>query len=630
MRGHRQHPPPPALISPVESSSSTSPSKRPASFPPPGRNSSWTTAEEEVEDSESDDGMTPAQRDKLEIKREKNRVKQRNLRLRRANHITQLENALANLEAQHTSLETAHEALSSREANLQAWVRDLEGALYRAGAGNEVESLRRVWSAAAGGDMKHNNTNHMNGDGGGGALGALVQAAAWEGNADGYNDSRKRKREQQPRPAFWSRNSHGLQPPPPAPPSVPRHSSHHTLPPLPAFPFAQPPQQRPQTAPYDPARSTEPSPRSMRIENLLSPTDPNPPSHPTTATHSESDGSSERRWSGDVSVIDTFLGDFTDNPLTIYPIPGSNIRSSFSGPHSNTSTSKITRRDQGGAGTGTGTSLQRVDQDGNRQTTGKTTASPFGTRPNYGSRDISIPIEVPFTSSSYTFPSQHAHDISGPPSSLELNLGVSPLYPHPSVLVARQLLLFIYPSPLPFPLPPLPLDLAPNHQQIILTALSHLCPAHISQSFLAAQISSLPPSYAKILLTYQASPTADSRLNLFPIAILRACVISILDQGIPFDLSGFISHTLSAARIFGNPLDTDAWEMPGQFWDTWEAWFDKGRKFCDSLSAWRRRDGHTGSTVAEMILGLETEGARRTGKVGRPVGWSFAKFATGD
>ena len=194
---------------------------------------------------------------------------------------------------------------------------------------------------------------------------------------------------------------------------------------------------------------------------------------------------------------------------------------------------------------------------------------------------------------------------------------------HPSIRMARSLLLSILPSPLPFPLPPLSKNLSPSQQQIILIAISHLSPPSISHHFRAQQIRLLPAADAKLILEYQSSPKSDPRLVLLPIAILRAHIIAALLRNPGFDLHSFISDTLSRARIFGVPLDPDAWEMSDSFWDEWEGWVPRGREYCRSLAEWRRRDGHVGSTVVELILGLERPVARRGDAVGRPRGWSF-------
>lgn len=214
-------------------------------------------------------------------------------------------------------------------------------------------------------------------------------------------------------------------------------------------------------------------------------------------------------------------------------------------------------------------------------------------------------------------------DPSDPPPSY---LHVTHLYPHSSVLTARSLLLGLYPNPLPFPIPPLP-ALTPQHQQILLVALSNLSPPHVAEHFRSRQLRTLPATDAKIILEYQSSPFADPRLVLFPIAILRARVIAYLKKGMPIDVSDFISHTLRLARVFGDPLDPDAWEMPDPFWDTWEQWFPGGREYCGSLKSWRRREGHVGSTVEEMILGIEGENGRMKEEVGKPPGWKLPAAA---
>ena len=194
---------------------------------------------------------------------------------------------------------------------------------------------------------------------------------------------------------------------------------------------------------------------------------------------------------------------------------------------------------------------------------------------------------------------------------------------HPSIITARSLLLSILPSPLPYSIPSLPTNILPAHQQILLIAISNLSPSMISQHFTSLQLKQLPPAESKILLEYQSSPDADLRLVLLPIAILRARIVQAQHKGLQFDITRFITSTLSQAKIFGIPLDPDAWEMPENYWDEWEHWFPRGREYCDSFSKWRRRDGHVGCTVVEMILGLEPPNSRRNDAIGRPPGLTF-------
>lgn len=39
------------------------------------------------------------------------------------------------------------------------------------------------------------------------------------------------------------------------------------------------------------------------------------------------------------------------------------------------------------------------------------------------------------------------------------------------------------------------------------------------------------------------------------------------------------------------------------------------------MSGWRRRHGHTGSNIVEILLGLEGEHSRMTELIGRPPEW---------
>ncbi|WWC86585.1 uncharacterized protein L201_001462 [Kwoniella dendrophila CBS 6074] len=208
--------------------------------------------------------------------------------------------------------------------------------------------------------------------------------------------------------------------------------------------------------------------------------------------------------------------------------------------------------------------------------------------------------------------------------------------PHPSVYTARILLLSILPQPISLDYPPVLPELFKEQQQILLTALSNLLSPEINEKFRAAQLEGLSAEDAKLLLQYQSSIQSDLRLVLFPVAILRAAVIRHIKsdkegrvEGERFNLNAFITSTLREARIFGNPLDPDAWEMPDQYWDKWERWFPLGREYCHSLSGWRTRDGHQGSGVIEMLLGLKGERRRRRQDwIGKPPGWSVAKLTT--
>lgn len=137
------------------------------------------------------------------------------------------------------------------------------------------------------------------------------------------------------------------------------------------------------------------------------------------------------------------------------------------------------------------------------------------------------------------------------------------------------------------------------------------------------QLKFIPAEDAKRLLQYQSDPNADTRLVLFPIAIMRAKAVQAIMDGRDMDVTAFINETLADARIFGATLDPDAWEMSVGYWDVWEGWIPRGKAYCHSLSKWRRRDGHTGSSVLEMILGLEGEHARRSDPVGKPPNWTF-------
>ena len=200
----------------------------------------------------------------------------------------------------------------------------------------------------------------------------------------------------------------------------------------------------------------------------------------------------------------------------------------------------------------------------------------------------------------------------------------SPPDTHPATLASREVLHAILPAPLPIPLPQLP-TLDAWQQRLLLLALTALVPEKDQAMYHQRQLKFLPAEDAKRLLQYQADPTADPRLVLFPIAILRAKFVQALQDGElgEDDITHFVNDTLSSARIYGATLDPDAWELPPRYWDKWEKWVPRGRAYCHSLCGWRRRDGHGGSGVAEMVLGLEAGGSRRRDPVGKPPNWTF-------
>lgn len=158
---------------------------------------------------------------------------------------------------------------------------------------------------------------------------------------------------------------------------------------------------------------------------------------------------------------------------------------------------------------------------------------------------------------------------------------------------------------------------------MILLALTALVPPGDQLLFYQRQLRFIPAEDAKRILQYQSDPHSDPRLILFPIAIMRAKAAQALMTGRPLDVTRFIDVILSHARIFGATLDPDAWELGDAYWDSWQGLVPRGRAYCRSLHAWRRRDGHVGSTVAEMILGVEPPNGRRKDPVGKPPNWSF-------
>lgn len=208
-------------------------------------------------------------------------------------------------------------------------------------------------------------------------------------------------------------------------------------------------------------------------------------------------------------------------------------------------------------------------------------------------------------------------------------IGPKPI--HPSVYTARILLRALLANQTNIPishcvLPPL----TPSQQMILLNAIYNLTTPALRDEINLVQARNLPNMLMKRILDYANLPDADLRVVLMPIAILRARVIGFLEEKLPFDITAFISHVLADGRIFGDTADPDAWEMSGLFWDVWGGWFKAGRAYCTSMSGWRRREGHTGANVIEILLGLEGSHSRMEGMIGKPEGWQKVKVVPPD
>ncbi|KAL7423566.1 hypothetical protein Q5752_001146 [Cryptotrichosporon argae] len=214
----------------------------------------------------------------------------------------------------------------------------------------------------------------------------------------------------------------------------------------------------------------------------------------------------------------------------------------------------------------------------------------------------------------------------------------------------------------------LPLVRGPIEQHMLLLGLVNLISFETQDYWARVQVESLTPDLTSLLVRYQASSVADPRVSMLPIWILRAAVVKLLSKrrdealrarGTPsvlevaeaaiaaedagagansaasqvgdttaFEINDFFESTFSLARVFGAPVDPDAWELPTAYWDKWGACFPGGREYCHSIAAHRRRDGHAGSTVVEMLMGREAPGARREGPVGKPKGWKMSELKT--
>lgn len=213
-----------------------------------------------------------------------------------------------------------------------------------------------------------------------------------------------------------------------------------------------------------------------------------------------------------------------------------------------------------------------------------------------------------------------SNSTSSTPSNTSTAIAAPPL--HPSIYTARILLRILLADQVDVPishciLPPL----NPGQQNILLNAIYNLTIPTFRDQVNLAQSRNLPTAMIKAITDYPRRPEADLRIILLPIAILRARVVGFLEEGLPFDITAFISHVLADGRIFGDTADPDAWEMSETFWDVWGGWFKAGRGYCGSMKGQRRRYGHHGANIIEILLGLEGKHSRMHELIGKPEGW---------
>jgi hypothetical protein len=195
---------------------------------------------------------------------------------------------------------------------------------------------------------------------------------------------------------------------------------------------------------------------------------------------------------------------------------------------------------------------------------------------------------------------------------------------HPTIHAARQLLSHLYQSA-QSPLPQLPSLTKPQVQHLLLLALRNMSTPQELDYHTSSQIANLPPQDAAVVLAHAESPTADPRLINFPSVLIR---LRIIQAGPQFDLTSFIASVFQSARIYGQTADFHAWEMPSEFWTAWATAIPGGKIYCASLTEWRRRDGHRGVSVQDLLMGYEEPRSRRTDSVGYPPGWRFARKRT--
>lgn len=542
--------------------------------------------------------------------------------VRRQTQLEDLSATNAELNAKVAALQATIDQQRAGEGRLKGWVSDLESTLIRHNLGYEMDAIRHRWTmdTSMGTSTRPRRVTEPIFD----PLGTLANAAVSRGPPQPSVIRPRGSFDSYPYPGpapslFTSQPQEHLGQKRKRQPSYPIHPA--TLPPINQPRMEQPrltrapthsalqehfppewtgprPSTAPQTAPYE---LTEASPRTIRISDLLSPL-------PVS----------------DVTNVDNHRA-LQVTPVSAYP-----MEPTFSQDSNPGLAPEFDRRSSGAISV-----ITPFPRNEDHRLT--------GAHSSFDSLMLSKPYLGPVIPS---YPSTSTHGVDSLPSppwpqaSVEhtavafpatdhpgcdppnVPLGLDAPRVHPSVYTARQILLSLLPSPLPFPLPPLP-PLDPSLQRLLLVALTNLVPPQHQAMFHQRQLKYLPAQDAKVLLEYQAQPETDARLILLPVAILRAKIVKRLSDGLDFDISSFVNDTLSKARLFGSTLDPDAWEMPDDFWDDWEDYFAKGRSYCASLSKWRRKDGHSGSTVMEMILGVEGEMSRREEPLGKPPNWTF-------
>lgn len=543
------------------------------------------------------------------------------------------------------------------------WIRDLEMVLLNRSLGREVERLRSTWGQQVDLGVKtHDPLATL-------ATAAMASqppqphvrppvrppsASSWEGNeAYPYPTPDLPQDQHMPQAQYWQEDRKRKRHEghfPVRPHGPPHHHQAEVLPPIrmsQSLPPLHAQHIQPILAPRDSTARPTPStashshsigssqslsqyhyegssPKRLQISNLLSPAAPASPTMHSVDVISEGD----RRWSsGDLSVIDHSLsypdlarrnsgeqGRHSVTSLTGWSFPPHTSLSSSSSSHYPPSIPPSIPSSVHYAPSYTPTHPRHsISAD---QIVAPYGTSPYSTLPETFTRGI----HQGYPTFAHP-PIDDSHLLPAP--SIPLDVNVPRIDLHPAILACRSLLLSLLPTPLPFRLPPLP-PLEPAHQKLLLLALTALVPQADQSMFHQRQLKFIPAEDAKRLLQYQSEPTtADARLILFPIAIMRAKIVQALQTGREPDITRFINDTLCHARIFGATLDPDAWEMPTEYWDVWESWIPRGKAYCHSLSKWRRRDGHRGASVLEMILGMEKDHSRRTDPVGKPPNWTF-------
>lgn len=119
--------------------------------------------------------------------------------------------------------------------------------------------------------------------------------------------------------------------------------------------------------------------------------------------------------------------------------------------------------------------------------------------------------------------------------------------------------------------------------------------------------SMLSPADQETWEAWTRTPDKDKRIELLQDPILQTYFIGSerSSTAIEAELIPFLCDQLHEARLFGPAWSIECWEMTTSFEDRWTGFWPKNLATA-SLADWRRKDGHTGASPLEVIMGLDS------------------------